>query len=306
MGVVSPFAVSQQCTRRAFANFCSPPIARTRTPASGVRMVAVVLVALAAPRSSWSLRCNLGRYQRPLLSRNPIRRSITASAAAEGMLETTTLPDSFDASVALAVESTLTCRADGWLKLRVDFDTSQGDETYTKLKSSMPFTQKFIAQIVTDLLAGEADQSNEEEDSEPAADAKTVRLYFPDAGSAALAQRDWKVGTAESLVPDSVRFASLSRDRPAATDGAIIFICPRASEVDFLKVVLRDVEDQDMPLIFINPGKLRARPSMKAGSVDPCLTNCVAAHLTGTAVRTCEHGCDGLRRSRSNVARTAD
>ena len=62
-------------------------------------------------------------------------------------MSTTELPASFEESVTSAVQSTLACKADGNLRLRVDFDTSMGDETYTKLKSSMLFTQKFVSQI---------------------------------------------------------------------------------------------------------------------------------------------------------------
>lgn len=131
-------------------------------------------------------------------------------------------------------------------------------------------TQKFTAQISSFLLdgdggaavpregAGEVEEGVEgaagRESAAGGEAAGTVRLYFPDAGSAALAQRDWKVGTPESLVPPSTRFASLSRDRPAATDRALIMVCPKASEVDSLKVVLRDVEEElNIPVIFINP-----------------------------------------------------
>ena len=195
-----------------------------------------------------------------LIARRRLEGAVVRAASEFLEGATTDLPDSFDTSVSLAVQSTLASKADGWLKLRVDFDTSQGDETYTKLKSSMPFTQKFVAQIVPELLApagdaGDADGNLETKKAEAETPQGTVRLYFPDAGSAALAQRDWKVGTAEALVPQNVRFASLSRDLPEASDGAIIFICPRASEVDFLKVVLKKVEELDLPLIFINPGR---------------------------------------------------
>lgn len=169
-------------------------------------------------------------------------------------MSTTELPASFEESVTSAVQSTLACKADGNLRLRVDFDTSMGDETYTKLKSSMLFTQKFVSQIATGLLSVD----DNEEVSKMAikdSDAMTIRLYFPDAGSAALAQRDWKVASREALVPSCVRFASLSRDLPAATDVALLFVCPRASEVDSLKIVMKDVEEKNVLLIFINPGK---------------------------------------------------
>lgn len=42
-------------------------------------------------------------------------------------------------------------------------------------------------------------------------------------------------------MPSSVRFASLLRDMPDESDAALIFIAPRASEVDALKPVLDKV-----------------------------------------------------------------
>lgn len=115
----------------------------------------------------------------------------------------TELPNSFDASVSEAVTSTLASTADGWARLRVDFDTSAGDATYTALKNSLPFTKKFVEGFVAPFLA----QSDSDSDS---AEPRTVRLYFPDAGSAALCHRDWKIGQPGSLVPSCVRLSSLS------------------------------------------------------------------------------------------------
>jgi hypothetical protein len=94
----------------------------------------------------------------------------------------TELPDSFDAACVQAVSSTLAANADGWQRLQLTFDTSAGDATYTLLKSSLPFSQKYLQSLVPQLLAQMGSSEN-----------ATVRLYFPDAGSAALAQRDWKV-----------------------------------------------------------------------------------------------------------------
>jgi len=46
--------------------------------------------------------------------------------------------------------------------------------------------QKFVAGLAGPLLELQNDENAE-------VNKTTVRLYFPDAGSAALAQRDWKV-----------------------------------------------------------------------------------------------------------------
>merc|ERR1719502_187972 len=107
--------------------------------------------------------------------------------------------------------------------------------TYTQLKNSIPMCQKFVSQLSGYILdrAGSGASAGEEGKEE-----KTIRIYFPDAGSAAMCMRDWKVCLPDALVPPCVRFASLSRDLPADSDQALIMLCPKASEVDSLKVVL--------------------------------------------------------------------
>lgn len=181
--------------------------------------------------------------QRGSTRRWAARRLFSAELGAPSSSE---LPDSFEAAVDGAVSSTIAAATDGWEKLSITFDTSAGDATYTMLKSTIPMAQKFVAGVAGPLLALQNEASE-------AANKTTVRLYFPDAGSAALAQRDWKVGSPEALVPASVRFASLLRDMPEPTDGALVFIAPRASEVDALKPVLKKVEDWGIPIVFINP-----------------------------------------------------
>jgi hypothetical protein len=57
------------------------------------------------------------------------------------------------------------------------------------LKSTLPMAQKFVAGVAGPLLALQNEAGS-------GANKTTVRLYFPDAGSAALAQRDWKVALA--------------------------------------------------------------------------------------------------------------
>ena len=90
------------------------------------------------------------------------------------------LPDSFDQAVEGAAACTVQALADGWSRLRVDFDTSGGDATYTMLKSSMPMTQRFIASTAAPLLGGAT--NSEAGGEEGAASERTIRLYFPNAG----------------------------------------------------------------------------------------------------------------------------
>mmetsp|Transcript_5389 Transcript_5389/g.10135 ORF Transcript_5389/g.10135 Transcript_5389/m.10135 type:complete len:348 (+) Transcript_5389:42-1085(+) len=228
-------------------------------------LAAIVLATLVWPSAGYLTR-----------SLHAVARPSTFHASSLVDETTTELPDSFEAAVTDAVSSTLASTADGWTRLRIDFDTSAGDATYTMLKNSLPMTQKFIAQITEPLLAQFSDSLDSSDgggdSDEKVEDKRTVRLYFPDAGSAALCQRDWKVGQPGALVPSCVRLSSLSmRDLPAKTDACLVFVCPRATEVDALKTILKvagawdDVYEEgsegaegtpevpEIPVIFINP-----------------------------------------------------
>lgn len=66
-----------------------------------------------------------------------------------GVGQATELPDSLEDSAEIAASSCsaflLHAGAGGLARCRVDFDTSVGDETYTTLKSSTEFMQKFVS-----------------------------------------------------------------------------------------------------------------------------------------------------------------
>ena len=83
------------------------------------------------------------------------------------------------------------------------------------------------------------------------------RVYFPDEGSAALARRDWKIGTAEGLVPPCVRLSSVGGVQIHDTSKDIInmFFCPKASEAEFVEEVLYSGEESgNVKLsLFLNP-----------------------------------------------------
>ena len=57
-------------------------------------------------------------------------------------------------------------------RFRIDVDTTGGDETYTTLKNSIPFTRVFCKGLIVNGFS-------------------RVRLVFPDVGASALAMRDW-------------------------------------------------------------------------------------------------------------------
>jgi hypothetical protein len=68
----------------------------------------------------------------------------------------TELPDSLDDSAVLAAQGCADFFQDAgsMARCRVDFDTSVGDETYTTLKSSTQFMQKFVTALCYELIPG--------------------------------------------------------------------------------------------------------------------------------------------------------
>ena len=87
----------------------------------------------------------------------------------------------------------------------------------------------------------------------------TVRIYFPDEGSAALARRDWI-----SEVPRCVCFSgcggyggSTYSNLEDDTDSVLLFFCPRASEAKFVESTLLEKEgpsgDAIQLAVFVNP-----------------------------------------------------
>lgn len=148
----------------------------------------------------------------------------------------TELSDSFDSAVADASGALRDATNSGEMLVRMDFDTSGGDATYTTLKNSMEFTRAVAADWARDL------------------DGKTLCLFFPDAGAAALAASQWKVGQNESLVPANVRLAGFPRDKVQDDDAAIFVICPKASEATATeRLVETAAETMDTPVAILNP-----------------------------------------------------
>ena len=79
----------------------------------------------------------------------------------------TELPDSLDDSAEIAAEATarfaeLVAGSSSSARCRVDFDTSVGDETYTLLKSSSDFMQKFTTALCYAMIPGVQDMRMQE------------------------------------------------------------------------------------------------------------------------------------------------
>lgn len=109
--------------------------------------------------------------------------------------QATPLSDSFDGAVQDAWRGLKGAMDGGALRLRLDFDTSMGDATYTQLKLSMDFARDVAIEWALELDEGD------------------LVLFFPDSGAAALARQEWKMEDLdEALVPPNVRVAGFPRD----------------------------------------------------------------------------------------------
>lgn len=82
----------------------------------------------------------------------------------------------------------------------------------------------------------------------------TMRVYFPDEGSAALARRDWT-----SVVPPCVQFSSCGgvQQQDTTRDVVQCFLCPRASDSDAVEAILARSEMAENAAlritVFVNP-----------------------------------------------------
>ena len=71
----------------------------------------------------------------------------------------------------------------------------------------------------------------------------SIRLYFPDMGAAALARRDWKMGTKDAEVPLCIATANIQNDPMQSTDKAALLICPLHYETDYVQRVAKQCDE---------------------------------------------------------------
>ena len=133
--------------------------------------------------------------------------------------DVTELPNTFQDAVSRAVERSMASIKSGQMRVRIDFDTSVGDMTYTSLKNSLPMMKEFAIGLtramqltmsieVPDAITSESEAAASTEvpstvSSQASEELATMRIFFPDMGAAALARRDWKLGTEMAEVPPS-------------------------------------------------------------------------------------------------------
>ena len=201
------------------------------------------------------------------------------------------LPNDFQDAVQRACDCTLDSIAMGSNRCRIDFDTTIGDVTFTSLQNTLPMVKEFVKKVSTEMdlsipppptpikmseaeivVIEDTDINDEkgekvekvevEEDMEDFPvnydlkdykAEKTIRLFFPDMGAAALARRDWRMGTPTAEIPPCITAANIQNDDLLPTDKLAILLCPLHYEADFVKRVLDLCDMNNTPLVMINP-----------------------------------------------------
>lgn len=136
------------------------------------------------------------------------------------------IPGSFVAACDEARTAMLAALSNGERRIFIEMDTTNGDATYTALKTATPTVLAMVRAF--------------EENSTGA-----VKVIFPDAGAAALAKRDWEGANSKATVVGLEQF-EMSED-----DVALLVVVPRASEVRKLAALVRNAGD--LPVIVVNP-----------------------------------------------------
>lgn len=172
------------------------------------------------------------------------------------------LPNSFNDMIQNAATRTLECISSGNLFCRIDIDTTIGDLTYTSIKSSMPIVKELVNELCISMNLSLPIVNNSMIISQSMLDEtaksifypeKTLRILFPDMGAAALARRDWKMGSEYPEVPPCVFTSNIQNDPILDTDRVVIILCPRYSEIDFVKRIMDICTERSIPCILINP-----------------------------------------------------
>jgi hypothetical protein len=132
------------------------------------------------------------------------------------------LPNSLEDAIAQSRTATLAALADGYTRIQVDF-------LFPELKP-LPIAEQFLP------LFAEYDSR--------------LKVFFADAGAAALARRDWVETPFQILDIGSGRAASLqSKIQPE--DEIFLFVAPTSVEVPQLEKLSQEIGDR--PLVMLNP-----------------------------------------------------
>jgi len=178
-----------------------------------------------------------GTLRRPIIGRQRLQ-----TAKLGRLVARTAVPDSLEVAVAQAQEATRRALANSLRQLRLELDTSLGDETYSRLKQTLPFLRLLCLALL---------QSDESLRS-------SLRVLLPDEGAAAALRNDWKSEDQLSSVPvfsieSRVRRRELVAEAREHTVTCLA-VTPRATEVDALQELARAANEHDsLRLIVLNP-----------------------------------------------------
>lgn len=146
------------------------------------------------------------------------------------------VPVSLEEAVEQTQQALRAAVSDARRRLRVDVDTSMGDETFSKLRNTIPIVALFCKEFVD-----------------------SIQILMPDAGSAAMLRKQWR----DDAVLSSLDISSLDSFRPPSRDqlkslsGAVLVVSPRATEADALETLANIVaplnaSDAGPSLVIIN------------------------------------------------------
>lgn len=162
------------------------------------------------------------------------------------------LPDSFEDSIATAVDAVAECFADGSSKIVVEFDTSAGDETYNLQSRTLTFVKPFLAPFL-DAVAPDYDEplpGGDGEGSEVEEQPPRVQMLFADEGTAAYARNNWG-----DALPSRAVLGSMPRAQLIDGVTVLLLITPQATEVPAVTRLITQVEERSPGtlVLLVNP-----------------------------------------------------
>jgi len=82
--------------------------------------------------------------------------------------------------------------------------------------------------------------------------ARSLHIFFPDMGAAALARRDWKMNSFEAQVPPCVECANIQNDCVEAEDVLVVLLCPLSYEAEAARRIQDQCDAMNKPCVMIN------------------------------------------------------
>jgi len=157
--------------------------------------------------------------------------------------DASTLPDSFEDSIRVAVDACKEALLDGPNRLVVEFDTAAGDETYNMLSRTNKFVQPFLPLFSASLAPPTADGEGVALSALP-----KLQVLFPDEGTAAYAKNNWQ------LPPNTV-VGSMARAKLVEDLDALLLVNPCATEVPAVQRFITEMDEMapDTPFVLFNP-----------------------------------------------------